>query len=94
MPNPETMTPEQWEHLLTLKTKVSREVYLEFLNSKQLHKEKEKVVKELRAENREKLYVQKTEDINNNKHIVYGLHRNSLFMRIGPQTLKRWANRR
>lgn len=43
VPNPNTLTAEQWEHLLELKSEKQRDMYLEFLNMKQRSKLKEKV---------------------------------------------------
>lgn len=37
---------------------------------------------------------ERCEQIKNNKHIVYGLRENTLYLKIIPKTTKHWENRR
>lgn len=91
VPDPATVKPTQWEEILALSSRSARWRYYAFLwqiekrkESEVLRKEKRKLlIEERRAEEREQ---------NEDGHLVYGLHHNTMFLRIYDTTIDRWNN--
>ncbi|XP_059620546.1 mitochondrial ribonuclease P protein 1 homolog [Phlebotomus argentipes] len=93
-PDPELLKEEHWNHLLTLKTKNSRQKYYAYLWQIQMKRESAKKKHETaKAETlvrrAEKLEIAKTEE-----HIVYGLNWTTMFLRIYDSTINLWLNNR
>lgn len=48
--------------------------------------------KEVTKELSEIVKQKRTDEIANNKHITYGLHRNTMFLYIRQKTINKWLN--
>lgn len=91
VPDPASIKPQQWEDILALTSRSARWKFYAFLwqiekrkESEVLKKEKKRlVIEEKRAQEREQ---------DDDGHISYGLHRNTMFLRIYDTTIDRWNN--
>lgn len=91
VPDPASIKPQQWEDILALPSRSARWKFYAFLwqiekrkESEVIKKEKKRlVIEEKRAQEREQ---------NDDGHINYGLHRNTMFLRIYDTTIDRWNN--
>lgn len=93
-PDLERMKPRHWDHILELPTKSARRRYYQFLWQNEMRDENKQATKERkRAENVERIALLKEEEANND-HIVYGLGRNSMFLRIYDATITQFQNHR
>lgn len=88
-PDPATFRSEDWEHLITLKTPTARKKYYRYLFVKEERKKEQHEKKAMEKADRENLVKRP-----HNPHIYYGLGANALFMRIRPQTIAKWKNRK
>lgn len=94
MPAVEKIRQEDWEHILNMKTKSARRKYYSFLWRNQMIQENRLLKKEKKSgEIRERLLMKKELD-NQNEHIVYGLNRNTMFLRIYDATITKFHNMR
>lgn len=88
------MTDDQWQHLYKLDAKHQRRKYVIYLKWKKQIKteklERAENKRDLKKENRERVLSERAA----NKHIVYGIGHNSLYLRICQQTLNKWRNRK
>lgn len=93
-PDPEKLTSDHWNHLLTLKTRSSRQKFYSYLwqiekkreNARRKREEEKVEIAEKRAE--------KMKLVAEQEHIVYGLNFTSMFMRIYDGTINMWMNNR
>lgn len=96
-PDPAALRSVDWEHLITLKTLSARNKYYRFLflRTEAIKQQRERQATR-KAERKNLLEERKNllEERPHNPHIQYGLGENSLFMRIRPQTIARWKNRK
>lgn len=89
---PVALKPDQWEHLMSLKSKSARTKYYTFLWTVEKKRENEKL---RRAEKREagvELRAERIREREAEKHIVYALSGTSYFMRIYETTMNHWHN--
>ena len=91
-PDPELIKPDQWDHLLSLKSRSARTKYYLFLWHLEKKKENHLVKKEKKTEALfERLAKEKLEN-ENNDHILYGINHTTMFLRIYDATINHWNN--
>lgn len=91
VPDPANVKPKQWEEILALTSRSARWKYYAFLWQIEKRKESEALKKEKRRLVVEERREQEREQ-NENGHLVYGLHHNTMFLRIYDTTMDRWNN--
>ncbi|XP_054739728.1 mitochondrial ribonuclease P protein 1 homolog [Anastrepha obliqua] len=94
VPALESVTDENWAHILTLPSKSARNKYYSYLWQIETKKEAKERKKQERAlqviEHKQELRKQREE----NQHIIYGLGHTSLFLRIYDSTINHFQNNR
>lgn len=91
VPDPATVKPKQWEEILAMPSRSARWRYYAFLWQIEKRKESEQIRKEKKRLSLEEKRVQERES-NLDGHLVYGLHHNTMFLRIYDTTIDRWNN--
>ncbi|XP_068248840.1 mitochondrial ribonuclease P protein 1 homolog [Palaemon carinicauda] len=93
---PDTLSPSQWEELLSKPSRSSRRKYLRFLFLNQKKRENLKQKKELQKLERDRQPIDRSKDrmIAEDGHIQYGLWCNSMFLRIHDTTMTHFHNGR
>lgn len=82
-PVPTVISPEQFEELLSRRTYSGRRKFLHYLFVTEKREENDKLKKELRAKEREKMKEQKDREyVPGEGEILYGIGKNSVFRRI------------
>lgn len=90
-PDPTTIKAEQWEHILTLKSRSARWKYYAFLWQIEKRKEGAKVKKDKRRQEREEQLAAKKEE-ESDGHFKYHLGANTMFLRVYDSTIDKWNN--
>lgn len=94
VPDPALLKPDEWDHILELKSRSARLKYYNFLfknEKKRENQERKKIEK--RAANLER-FERMAQERAEEKHITYGLHNNTMFLRIYDSTMDFWHNNR
>lgn len=92
VPFTERIRQNDWEHILSLKSKSARRRYYAFLWKNQMIQENRSIKKEMkRSEIKERLQKKRDGDLQND-HIVYGLNHNTMFLRIYDATITKFHN--
>lgn len=92
-PDPATIKPDQWEHILSLTTLSQRRKYYKFLFQNEMKRENDKIRKEKQREKRAiELEAMRARDLENDGHIRYHLGANSMFLRVYDSTIDKWHN--
>ena len=92
VPDVDLLTPDQWEYILASKSRRTRIKAYQFMWLKQTYKKYEKVEKEEHRAEIARIKEERTEAIEGNNHIVYGLFRNSFTLKVNHRTKNRWKN--
>lgn len=90
--DPNKFTKEQWHQIYTLDAKHQRKRFCRYLSCREEaiaeKREKKKAEQKSKEGNRERVRAEREA----NQHLVYGLGRNSLLLRINTQTMTKWMN--
>lgn len=93
-PDPSLITPQQWQHLVSLQTRYQLKKYFHYLkvtqDKNQLFADK-KAVKQALAVERKREAIERKK---NCEHIYYGLGGSALLPRITEKTIMKWYSKR
>lgn len=88
---PSKISESEWERLLELPSISARRKYYAFLFKHEMHNLNLKKKKEIKAIEREER-LKALRELESQNHIVYGLGRNSIFLKIYETTMNLWHN--
>lgn len=88
---PSRLSATEWERLLDLPSVSARRKYYTFLFNCEMHNLNQKRKKQEKAKEREERLAANKE-LEAQQHIVYGLGRNSIFLKIYETTMNLWHN--
>ncbi|GAB0088435.1 Mitochondrial ribonuclease P protein 1 homolog [Sergentomyia squamirostris] len=91
-PDPATLTSDQWNHLLTLRSRSGRQKFYAFLWVTEKKKENEKRKREEEKLETASKRADKLKEFEQEEHIVYSLNYTSMFLRIYDTTMNHWHN--
>lgn len=91
---PDCLSLDSWKELLTLSSHSARKRYFTFLFKKQCKINNEKRSKLEKQERQKKLKAELAAKIDQEKHLVYNIGHNSIFIRIWDSTIERHNNNR
>ncbi|CAG0886422.1 unnamed protein product [Darwinula stevensoni] len=89
---PQSLTPEQWKNLYNLPSRAGRKKYLLYLFKVEKAKEKQVIKKEEAAQLREVYLAQRREERAKNPHIIYGLAKNTILLKVYDKTMDMFHN--
>lgn len=92
VPEPEFVTSNHWEQILSLKSKSARRKYYSYLWQVERKRENKEAKKEERKQKVEERRAAEREAVENNQHIIYGLGHTSFLLRIYDTTINHWNN--
>lgn len=92
---PSTITPVQWQELLTHRSVGARKKYLIFLFKNEMKRENKRKLQQLKNKQREEeLRLEKENPPQGDGHLEYGLWKNSIFVKILESTMNRFYHGR
>lgn len=91
-PDPETLTPEQWQHIFQLGSQYQRKKFCRYLYSKSVHQTEARETRAKYKEERKLIRQQVIVERETNPHINYGLGSNSMFPRLTKKTMHKWQD--
>lgn len=91
-PDSELLTPDQWDTLLKIKSKVGRHREYHYLWQKQIYKKIQRIKADERSNSCDHQKLERTKSIRNENHISYGPYLTTFLPKIEHRTIIDWKN--